>query len=113
MRTDRQSVDTNTPEDEPDIPQLRFLRALVTVLAGVMIVGLLVLIVLIVIRFREDRTAPALPALPEAIALPADARPLAVTAGPGWYLIVTEDHRALVFSPDGTRISETALTLPE
>ena len=105
-------LDTNTPEDEgQDLPQLRFLRVLVSVLAGVMILGLLVLITLIVIRFREKPAAPP-PTLPATITLPADATPQAVTAGPGWYLIVTTDGRALVFRADGTPVSESRLQLP-
>lgn len=108
---ERRSVDTNTPVEDPDIPQLRFLRGLVTVLAGVMIVGLLVLIVLIVIRFRHD-SGTTFPALPAAITLPDDATPQAITAGPGWYLVVTTDGRALVYGTDGAPVSESRLTLP-
>ncbi|GGE26585.1 hypothetical protein GCM10011360_13680 [Primorskyibacter flagellatus] len=105
-------MDTNTPQNEdPDIPHIRFLRGLVTVLAGVMILGLLVLIVLIVIRFRTP-PLPAFPALPAAIALPDGADAQAVTAGPGWYLVVTQDGRALVYASDGKLVSDTALDLP-
>lgn len=84
---------------------------LVTVLAGVMIVGLLVLITLIVIRFREPPAA-AVPVLPDTITLPDGAVPQAITAGPGWFLIVTQDGRALVYGPDGTLTSESSITLP-
>lgn len=76
-----------------------------------MILGLLVLITLIVIRFREPPAA-AVPSLPDNITLPAGAEVQAITAGPGWYLVVTKDGRALVFGPDGAKVSETALTLP-
>ena len=107
---ERRSVDTNTPVEDPDIPQLRFLRALVTVLAGVMIVGLLVLIVLIVIRFRHD--SASFPALPAAITLPDGVSVQSMTAGPGWYMIVTTDGRALVYGTDGALVSESQLTLP-
>jgi hypothetical protein len=107
-------VDTNTPNvDDQDIPQLRFLRVLVSVLAGVMIVGLLVLIVLIVIRFREDPVSTVFPDLPAAITLPEGVEVQAVTAGKGWYMIVTETGRALVYSPDGTEVSDTQLVLPD
>jgi hypothetical protein len=105
-------LDTNTPTDEdPDFPQLRFLRVLVTVLAGVMILGLLVLITLIVIRFRTPPAAPV-PTLPAAITLPEGAMPQAVTAGQGWFLVVTEDGRALIYDASGAPVSETTLTLP-
>ena len=84
---------------------------LVTVLAGVMIVGLLVLITLIVIRFRTPPAA-AVPTLPATITLPEGVTPQAITAGPGWFLIVTQDGRALVYENDGTAVSESVLTLP-
>ena len=90
---------------------MRFLRVLVSVLAGVMILGLLVLITLIVIRFRTPPVA-ALPTLPAAITLPEGATVQAVTAGQGCFLVVTQDGRALVFKEDGTPVSETALSLP-
>ena len=111
MQRVRVSVDTNTPIEDGDIPQLRFLRVLVTVLAGVMIVGLLVLISLIVISFRADQ--PQFPTLPDTITLPKDARPMSVTGGTGWFLVVTEDGRALVYTAGGTLKSETRLSLPE
>lgn len=104
-------MDTNTPEDEPDIPHLRFLRTLVTVLAGVMILGLLVLIVLIVIRFRHD-SAP-LPILPAAITLPAGETAQSLSAGDGWFLVLTETGRALIYLPDGTLHSTTMIALPD
>ena len=84
---------------------------LVSALAGVMILGLLVLITLIVIRFRTP-PAPALPTLPAEITLPDGEQAQAITAGPGWYLIVTTDGQALVYTPDGVLQSETPLTLP-
>ena len=111
MDTDSSDTDTPLDDDHPDIPHLRFLRALVTVLAGVMIVGLLVLILLIVIRFREDGTT--LPALPDAITLPEGATAQAITAGPGWYMVVTDDARALVYTADGGLTGTTQLPLPE
>lgn len=76
-----------------------------------MIVGLLVLITLLVIRFRTPPLAPA-PTLPASIALPEGVRAEAVTAGRGWFLIVTQDGRALVFQSDGTPVSDTQLKLP-
>ncbi len=76
-----------------------------------MILGLLVLIVLIVIRFRADPTP--LPSLPPQITLPADITVQAITAGPGWFMIVTTDGQALVYGTDGNLVSENKLTLPE
>jgi hypothetical protein len=70
-----------------------------------------VLITLIVIRFRTP-PAPALPTLPAEIALPDGTQPQAITAGPGWYLIVTTDGQVLVYTPDGALRSQGQLDLP-
>lgn len=84
---------------------------LVTVLAGVMIVGLIVLISLIVISFRRD-PVPVAPKLPAAITLPEGTLIDTVTAGPGWYMVITKDGRALVYTADGALHSESRLSLP-
>jgi Family of unknown function (DUF6476) len=76
--------------DEP--ANLRFLRRLVTSLTVVMMLGLLVVIGLLVTRLRDRG-----PALPQQITLPDGAAPLAVTAGQGWYAVVTQDDRVLVY----------------
>ncbi|MEP2533296.1 DUF6476 family protein [Shimia sp.] len=78
---------------EPVEPaNLKFLRLLVTGLTGVMIVGLLVIVVLIVMRFRDTG-----PVLPEEIALPEGTRAHAVTAAEGWFAVVTDDNRILIY----------------
>jgi len=74
-----------TPEPTP--PELRFLKLLVTTLAGVMIVGLVTIIAVLVIRLT---TAPAPLALPDSITLPEGARPQAVTLAPGFVIVVSE-----------------------
>lgn len=84
---------------------------LVTVLAGVMIVGLIILIALIVISFRRE-PVPVAPKLPAAITLPEALTPQAITAGPGWYIVISDDGRALVYTTDGTLHSESTLKLP-
>ena len=73
---------------------LRFLRRLVTVLAGVMIVGLVTIVALLVIRFS---TVPTAPSLPDTITLPDGAKAQAVTMAAGWYAVVTTDGRILIF----------------
>jgi hypothetical protein len=79
--------------------RLRWLARLVTVLTAVMIAGVLVIVALLVIRLNRP---PAQVALPAEISLPRGAAPLAVTAGPGWYLVVTRDERLFLFGGDGT-----------
>lgn len=85
--------DEHSPGD-PEPPQLRFLRRLVTVLTAVMILGLLTITALLVIRLGAARPLP----LPDEIALPNGARATAITRGPNWYAVVTEDDRILIYS---------------
>lgn len=65
---------------------------LVTVLTVVMIGGVVVVVGLLVTRLSDDT-----PTLPEEITLPDGARAQAVTIGQGWYAIVTEDQRILIY----------------
>jgi len=71
---------------------LRFLRLLVTVLMVVMIAGIVIIVGLIWSRY----SGPALP-MPEAITLPAGTTATAFTRGNGWYAVVTQDNRILIF----------------
>ena len=80
------------PREEQEPAQLRRLRRLVTALTATMIVGCLVVIALLVIRLT-DRS----PALPQAIDLPGGAAAVALTQGPGWYAVVTDDDRILIY----------------
>lgn len=96
-------------DDMDDIPEpanLRFLRILVTVLTVVMIVGLLTVVALLVTRLRAEPTTVTAP--PE-LALPEGARPIAVTQGPGWWAVVTEDSRILVFDQAGKLTDEVVI----
>jgi hypothetical protein len=78
----------------PEEPaNLKFLRLLVTTLTAVMIVGVIVVIGLLVTRLRDDG-----PALPDRIALPDGAAATAFTQGNGWYAVVTDDDRILIFN---------------
>lgn len=89
---------------------LRFLRILVTVLAGTMIAGLLTIIALIVIRFpaaMEPR-----PVLPDTIALPEGARAEAVTMGRGWIGVVTDDGHFLIFDAGTGALRQTVAIAP-
>lgn len=79
---------------EAALPELRFLKGLVTALAGVMIVGLLAILAILVIRFSQE---PAAPALPADLTLPEGTTARAVTFGPGWYAVVTDANEILVF----------------
>ncbi len=89
-----------------DARRLRLLARLVTLLTAVMIVGVLTIVVLLVIRLNG---APPLPPLPARLELPAGSRASSVTSGPGWYLVVTQDQRILVFSPTGRLLQDVPL----
>ena len=99
-----------TKAPEPVEPaNLKFLRLLVTTLTAIMIVGVLVVIALLVTRLRD--TGPSLPA---EITLPDGARATAFTQGQGWYAVVTEDNRLLVFNrTSGALVQEVAISAPK
>lgn len=78
-------------------PELRFLKWLVTALAGVMMVGIAVIVGVLVLRLGPAVTPLPLPALPDHVSLPADSRASAVTFGQGWIAVVTEGQEILIF----------------
>lgn len=87
------------------LPHLRFLKVLVTALAGTMIIGLITLITLIVIRFPSSAGSDAAsqPSLPASITLPKGETVAAVTFGRGWVAVVTKRDEILVYdAKDGT-----------
>jgi hypothetical protein len=95
-----------------DLPQpeepanLKFLRLLVTTLTAVMIVGVIVVIALLVTRLRDTG-----PTLPDQITLPDGAGATAFTQGDGWYAVVTDDDRILIYnSTSGALVQEIAVT---
>ncbi|MFM2355034.1 MAG: hypothetical protein RLZZ528_770 [Pseudomonadota bacterium] len=90
-------------------PTVRFLKILVTVLAGTMIAGLITIIALIVIRFPAlTATAPALPA---SVTLPEGEVARAVTFGTGWIAVVTEEDEILILDAGtGTLRQRIAIT---
>jgi hypothetical protein len=97
---------------------LRALRVLVTLLTVTMIAGIVALVALLYTRLPGGATAPAPPAppaLPEAIALPEGAAAQAVTAGPGWWAVVTRSGEVLFYDAEGAllrRIEAGELAAP-
>ncbi len=89
------------PGEAPDPGLLRYLKILVSALAVTMVVGLIVLIGLFVMRFPESSAG-----FPAEIALPAGTTASAVTRGPDWLAVVTNDGRILIFSPDGQELRQ-------
>ncbi|HQU67886.1 MAG TPA: DUF6476 family protein [Albidovulum sp.] len=75
------------PQDPATLPpELRFLKWLVTALAGTMIIGLITIVTLFVIRL--PKAPEPRPALPEALQMPAELTAEAVTMGRGWVGVV-------------------------
>jgi hypothetical protein len=69
------------------------LRILVTVLTVVMIVGLIAVVITFVTRFPGGDGV----SLPDQVTLPEGVRARAITMGEGWYAVVTDDDRILIF----------------
>ncbi len=85
--------------EEHELPvDLKWLKRLVTGLTLTMIAGIAVIAALLIIRL----SGPQSPGLPEAITLPEGASAQAITAGEGWYAVVTTDNRILIYRADGT-----------
>jgi len=98
------------PDGNETPPSLRFLKALVTTLAGTMIAGLITIIALLVIRFPT--TTGARPTLPDQIALPAGAQAEALTMGRDWYAVVTDQDQILIFDTATGSLRQTVDILP-
>lgn len=95
-----------TPEDATGV--VRYLKLLVTALSVTMIAGFIVLIAVVVMRFNAEGTIP----LPDAIALPDGARASAITRGPDWLGVVTDDGRILIYELDGETLRQEIAVAP-
>lgn len=92
------------PEPQPvDPAMVKYLRLLVTILTITMIAGFLVIVSLFVTRFSGT---PG-PDLPDAIDLPANTSATAFTQGQGWYAVVTDDDRILIYDRAGGALRQT------
>ena len=87
------------------VPELRFLKTLVTGLTLVMGFGMVAVVALLWLRL--DR--PVLPDLPEAITLPDGAGAAAVTFARDRIVVLTDDDAVLVYDAAGSLIGRTAL----
>ncbi len=112
---------TEPQADTAPLPELKFLKTLVTVLAGTMIVGLIAVIALLVIRLGpQNNPQQALPAglsgsqaltLPESLLLPEGKTAQSVSYSANRIVILTTDDDVLVFDHTGESIGAFALTL--
>ena len=92
-----------------NVPQLTFLRRLVTILTLTMIGGIITLVTLIFLRF-QDR--PASLTLPNSITLPQRNTPVAFTKGAGWYAVVTSSNQILIYDPNGGLLQTIEVVTP-
>lgn len=95
---------TNNPETQPVDPALvKYLRILVTVLTVTMILGFIVIVVLFVTKFSDAFG----PKLPDTITLPDGSTPTAFTRGDGWYAVVTDGDKILIFNQKTGELRQT------
>ena len=80
------------------LPELRWLRRLVTVLAVGMVLGIAAIAAILWLRL----SAPPLPQLPPHIALPRGEAVQALTFARNFIVVVTDTGRVLVYDPSGT-----------
>ncbi|MDB3859959.1 DUF6476 family protein [Paracoccaceae bacterium] len=80
---------------------IKFLKLLVTVLAGVMIIGFVIIVCVFVISFRKSPTL-----IPATLELPRNVNPIAYTQTTNWYAIVTDDDEILIFDNTGNEIQK-------
>ena len=105
-------------ERQPTPSELRgltLLRGLVVALTATMIVGIVAMVALLYLRLPGGATPPAPPALPPGLVLPEGATAQAVTAGPGWWAIVTAEGDILIYDAAGAlarRLSASELAAP-
>ena len=102
--------DMRDPSQTEADPPIRFLKILVTVLAGTMIAGLITIIALIVIRFPA--MTATLPKLPEGFTLPEGATAEAVTFGKGWIAVVTSQDEILILDPESGALRQRVQITP-
>ncbi|TNC48039.1 hypothetical protein FHG66_15435 [Rubellimicrobium rubrum] len=83
-------------------PGLRALQRLVMALMVVMILGFLVLIGALVMRLNATS-----PPLPDQLDLPEGVTATAFTQGDGWFAVVTQDGRILIYDRLTSRLKQT------
>lgn len=103
---------TEDPNQTEEPRNLRFLRQMVTVLMGVMIVGIVTIVGLLAVRLSRP-SLPPLPELPEQISLPDGVHPQALTAAPGWYGVVTDDARILIYDAQSGALRQEVPLAPQ
>lgn len=97
-RFDMSDDDSDWKEAAKAVPELRFLKMLVTGLTLVMGFGIVAIVALLWIRMGQ----PMLPELPDSIALPEGATAEAVTFARDWIVVVTDGGEILLYTREGS-----------
>ncbi|TGN60957.1 hypothetical protein E4L95_10350 [Paracoccus liaowanqingii] len=97
--------DTDWKRVAKEVPELRFLKTLVTGLTLVMGVGMVAVVALLWMRLNQ----PVLPDLPGSIVLPEGARPAAITFATDRIVVVTQTDQVLVYDRAGEPLGQLQL----
>jgi len=89
--------DNDWKETAKAVPELRFLKTLVTALSLVMGLGMVAIVALLWMRLGQ----PVLPELPENITLPEGTDADAVTFARDWIVVVTDTGEVLLYDRNG------------
>ena len=89
--------DDRAAEPAAEVPELAWLRRLVTGLALVMGLGMVAVAAILWVRLSQ----PPLPELPAGLALPQGARPAAITFARDWTVVVTDAGEVLLYDRTG------------
>lgn len=92
--------DSDWKAEAKAVPELRFLKTLVTGLALVMGLGMVAVVALLWLRLGQP-AQPGLPELPDSVQLPEGASPAAVTFARDWLVVVTEAGDILLYDRSG------------
>ncbi|OJH44377.1 MULTISPECIES: DUF6476 family protein [Paracoccus] len=100
--------DTDWKAAAKAVPELRFLKTLVTGLTLVMGFGMVAVVALLWLRLSQ----PVLPELPGNIKLPDNVQVQAVTFATDWIVVVTGDAQVLLYDRNGTLKQTVAVQSP-
>ncbi|MGP9805752.1 DUF6476 family protein [Paracoccus sp. NSM] len=92
--------DSDWKAEAKAVPELRFLKTLVTGLALVMGMGMIAVVALLWLRLGQPVQAE-MPELPDVVQLPDGASPAAVTFARDWLVVVTEAGEILLYDRAG------------
>ncbi|QBX34519.1 hypothetical protein E4191_07180 [Paracoccus liaowanqingii] len=97
--------DTEWKRAAKEVPELRFLKTLVTGLTLIMGVGMVAVVALLWMRLNQ----PVLPDLPSSIVLPEGVRPAAITFATDRIVVVTQTDQVLVYDRAGEPVGQLQL----